>query len=173
MKKRYIIGGLIAAGIIYGVATGGNDDPKKVGSMDAKTEQAAATQKEFKVGDAIEQKGYKMTITGVEKKSSLGEFTNAPDGSEYVIANVELENTGKKNIPYNNMYFSMQNGDKAIVNTSVEGFTLSDAMKSGELAAGGKVAGKVVFEAKQGDSNLTLIYKPMNFDNVEIKVALQ
>lgn len=47
------------------------------------------------------------------------------------------------------MYFSMQNSDNVIVNTSVEGFTLNDSLKSGELAAGGKVAGKVVFEAKK------------------------
>ena len=37
-----------------------------------------------------------MTITGVEKKDSLGEFSNAPEGSEYVIANVEFENVGEK-----------------------------------------------------------------------------
>ncbi|GAB6613057.1 MULTISPECIES: DUF4352 domain-containing protein [Bacillus] len=173
MKKRYIIGGIVAAVIAIGAATGGNDEPKKVDSKGKTEQKATETKKDFKVGDAIEQKGYKMTVTGVEKKDSLGEFSNAPEGSEYVIANVEFENVGEKNLPYNNMYFSMQNSDNVIVNTSVEGFTLNDSLKSGELAAGGKVAGKVVFEAKKGDNNLTLIYKPLNFSNVEIKVALQ
>ncbi|PFU40472.1 hypothetical protein COK86_19435 [Bacillus cereus] len=114
-----------------------------------------------------------MTVLGVEKETLLDEFANALEGEEYIIANVELKNTGEKKIPYNDMYFSMQNGNKAILNTSVDGAALKDNMKSGELAPGGVVTGRVVFESKQGDNDLTLIYKPMNFDNIEIKVALQ
>ncbi|GGE70203.1 DUF4352 domain-containing protein [Priestia taiwanensis] len=175
MKKILSLGLAAVAStfIMTGCTDAAKDEPKKVEEAAAKKEEAKPEKTEFKIGETIEQNGYTLLVKKVEKKAKLSEFMKPDEGKEYVVVDVELSNVGKETIPFNSMYFQMQDGDNVILNTDASGFGLSDSLKSGDLATEGKVAGKIVFQAKKGDNNLTVIYKPLNFSGTELKIKLQ
>ena len=79
-------------------------------------------------------------------------------GYEYVKATIKIENKSDKKISYNALDFQMVNGDG--VEASVYSVTAEDdvQLNSGELDAGGKVEGVIIWEQKQGDSGLKIRY---------------
>ena len=56
-----------------------------------------------------------------------------------------------------------------------ETFTIIDqdtSLQSGELVAGGKVSGTIVFEEPKDDTGLTLIYSDSIWSSKELKIKL-
>lgn len=96
-------------------------------------------------GEAAVIDGVKLTVNGVTKQTSLGDFYDAKSGHTYVIVDVTLQNTSGETKPYNAFDFRIQTaGGQVLDGTWV---TVDKPLSSGDLVQGGSVSGQVVFEA--------------------------
>ena len=107
----------------------------------------------------------KYSITKVEITKGSNEYFQAKDGYEYVKVTLRIENKSKEKISYNALDWKMVNGDGA--EASIYSITAEDdvELNSGELDAGGKIEGVIIWEQKIGDNNLKLRYYETIFDN--------
>ena len=113
-----------------------------------------------------------ITITNVEK-SQGSEYDKPATGKEFVIVHVKIENKGNDKLSYNPYYFKMQNSQGQQENTTFTTVDQDTALKSGELIAGGKVEGTLVFEETKGDTGLVLIYNDNMWSSKELKINLK
>jgi hypothetical protein len=121
------------------------------------------------IGEKANGDGYTLTIAGVERKGELSQFEKAKDGNTYLVADALVEATG--NTPYNLLYFKVKDSTGVEYNPAVT--SLPDGFKSGELQAGDKARGKVVFEIPDKATGLVLSYKPLTLgsgDAIRVKL---
>ena len=147
----WILLGLLAV-IVIGTIFGGNEDEN--------------FQKEYKQSDIVTYNGVNYSITNVEKTKGSNEYFHAKDGYEYVKVKIKIENKTDKKISYNALDFQMVNGDG--VEASVYSITAENdvQLNSGELDAGGKIEGVIIWEQKKGDTGLRVrYYKNALFDD--------
>lgn len=144
-KQTHIFGWIvlgILAIIIIGSIAGGKED----------------FQKDYNQNDIVTYNDVQYSITKVEKTKGSNEYFQAKDGYEYVKVTIKIANNSDKKISYNALDFQMVNGDG--VEASVYSITAEDDvdLSSGELDAGGKVEGVIIWEQKQNDNNLKVRY---------------
>ena len=141
---RWVILGILAIAIIGAVASGGEKDDN--------------FQKEYKQDETVTYKKVNYSITGVEKTKGSNQYFQAKEGYEYVKVKIKIENNSDKKISYNALDFQMVNGDG--VEASIYSITAENDVKlsSGELDAGGKVEGVIIWEQKQNDPGLKVRY---------------
>lgn len=123
-------------------------------------------QKEYKQSDTVTYKDVSYSITDVKKTKRSNKYLQAKDGYEYVKVKIKIENKSDKKISYNALDFQMVNGDG--VEASVYSITAEDdvQLSSGELDAGGKIEGVIIWEQKKGDTGLRVrYYKNVLFDD--------
>jgi hypothetical protein len=101
--------------------------------------------------------GRQLTVTSIDRTSSLGEFSKAADGKVFVVANVTIKNTSDKTQTYNVFDFRIQTAGGTVVDPYIGG---NNDLNSGDLVAGGKVTGNVTFEVPVETANQYIIYKP-------------
>lgn len=115
--------------------------------------------KVWNIGDRIEDQDMALSVLSAEQKSAVGTIFTAKEGNVYVVLDVLIENTGTEKIPYNLLYFKIKDQEGFEYDTKITDD--EKALGSGELAAGEKVRGHVVFEVKQGLTDLVMQYKPV------------
>lgn len=113
---------------------------------------------EVAVGEPATVDGVKMTVTKITKKKSVSEFEEAASGKTYVIADVTLENTSNDTKQYNSFDFRIQTESGQVLDSTY--VTVKKPLNSGDLVAGGKVNGQIVFEAPIEKGNQYIIWKP-------------
>lgn len=115
-------------------------------------------QKEYKQSDVVTYKDVEYSITKVEKTKGSNKYFQAKDGYEFVKVTFKVENKSDKKISYNALDFQMVNGDG--VEASVYSITAENdvQLSSGELDAGGKIEGVIIWEQKKGDTGLKVRY---------------
>lgn len=170
-KKSHIwllalIGVLILAGI-------GSADMSKTKSSTKEQAASSSNAKQYRFAERADKQnvdvevltnepatinGVKMTVTGVNYSPSLGQFDNADPGKTYLVADVKLENTGKKTTPYNTFDFRVQTSGGQVLDNAFA--VLSNPLHSGDLVSGGTVSGQVVFEPPIEDGHQYIIWKP-------------
>lgn len=173
--KRHKILTVILAIVLIGViasATGGGED-----SGNGTSGKASNTAKTYRFNDRADKQkedvealpgeaatvaGVKMTLTNVEYKASLSEFETATSGKTYVVADVALENTSDKTQPYNVLNFRIQTAGGQVLDSAFTGSVTT--INSGDMVAGGKVSGKIVFETPVEDGHQYVIWKPGAYD---------
>lgn len=158
-------------GIAVSASGGGSTDN---GSSNGGTSNAEKTYKfndradkqdkdvEVLPGEAATVGGVKMTVSGVEYKTRLNDFETADSGKTYVVADVALENTSNETQPYNVFDFRVQTSGGQVLDGTI---TTIQTLSSGDLVAGGKVSGKVVFEVPVEEGHQYLIWKPNAFNS--------
>lgn len=102
--------------------------------------------------------GVKMTVTNIKYATSLDEFTTADSGKTYLVADVQLENTSKKTQPYNEVDFRVQTAGGQVLDGDFA--TVPNPLNSGDLVAGGKASGQVVFQVPVETGHEYMIWKP-------------
>ncbi|MBP9738781.1 TM2 domain-containing protein [Candidatus Saccharibacteria bacterium] len=128
---------------------------------------------EIKVGESATIDDLKMTIVSVEKKSSLGEYSEAKSGKTFVVANVKIENANKQSKSYGPYDFSLQTAGGQVIDTT---FALGDGadplLESASLVTGGSAAGNVLFEAPIETGKQYIIWKPsfINADRAVVEI---
>lgn len=137
------------------------------GSGSAPTAAAAAP---GKVGDKVQVGGTALTITKAERKAQIGDFQKASAGNTYVIVEVVVENVGTGKESYNPFFFKVKDSEGFEYQGTIS--TDAQALKSGELAAGEKARGSVVFEIKEASKGLVLTYDNNLFGGDPIKVQI-
>lgn len=174
--KKWWFWVVIAVLLICVVAAGASSkkDPQKVGD-DASSEQQDQQSKKdeektFRVGDVIAVENQEMTVVSVERNWS-SEYSKPKDGKEYIIVTVKLENKSDDKLSYTSGDWDLEDGDGAISNPA---FVLGNDndISYGELAAGGKKSGTIVYEIPAGDTNLKIHYKPSLFSSRDVIVEL-
>jgi hypothetical protein len=102
--------------------------------------------------------GMKLSVTGAEYKTSLGQFDEAGDGNTYVVTTVQLENTSDRTKPYNPYEFRVQTPGGQVLDPAISSVT---QLNAGDLVTGGKVSGNIVFKVPTaGEGHEYLIWKP-------------
>ena len=121
-------------------------------------------------GETATVEGVKMTLTGVEYKTSLSDYETAETGKTYVVADVALENTSNKTQSYNVFNFRIQTAGGQVLDGAFA--TVPSPLSSGDMVAGGKASGKIVFKAPVEDGHQYVIWKPnaFNADRAVVRV---
>jgi hypothetical protein len=170
---------LVVVVVIIAIANaGGKDEPKKVASQAVSNNESGNSEAtdpektEFKVGESVQLKDNKLTVTKVAKSAGT-DFDKPKAGNEFVIVTLTVENAGKENISYNPYDFKMTNSQGQITDAAFTTVNTDTALQSGELATGGKVSGTIAFEQPKGDSKLQLQYQPSFWSDKTVKVNLQ
>lgn len=117
----------------------------------------------YKVGDTIELKDSKVTISNVERNFSTGNmFVTPEEGKEYIKVGVGFVNTTTSKKTFYPSNWQLQDGDGVIRDISYSTTMMIDNgfYESVELAGNGKWSGFMIFEVPAGGGNLQLQYKP-------------
>lgn len=161
-----IIGSAMAPKETAKVADG--TSPSTSDSAKQKTEQTV-----FKPGDVIEFDGKKVTVSAAERNWNSGnQYITPQSGNEFVKLQVTIENNSTSEAMYNSFDWKLQDSKGVIKDVASVIFTVDGALNSGQLAAGGKVAGFLVFEVPAGDTGLTLRYSPSFWSDKKIEIKL-
>lgn len=112
------------------------------------------------VGQRVELDGIALTVTKVTRTGEIGKFQKAQDGREFIQAEVLVENVGaaKEAASYNPFYFKIKDSEGFESNATID--TGGTALQSGNLDAGGKARGTVVFDVAKGTKALVLSFQP-------------
>lgn len=122
-------------------------------------------------GESALLDGMKMTVNEVTKLTAINDYTTAPSGKTYVVATVTLENTSDRAKPYNVYDFRIQTSGGQVLDSYWQ--SPDPALNSGDLVQGGKVTGKVTFEAPVETAPQYIIWKPSAFDGGRAIVQVQ
>ncbi|ENK1244704.1 DUF4352 domain-containing protein [Clostridium botulinum] len=173
--KKIWFWAIVVIVVIGGIATGGKDDPKKVGQTNAKVEhkKEEAKSKTFKVGDVVELKDLKVTVNKVYNVAG-DEFNKPKDGNEFVAADITLENTGKEEKAVSSIaMFKVVDKDGRQCEYSVLGLTAAKAgQMDGTLGAGRKLTGAYVVEVPKGTTGLELEFDSSLLSGGQVIVKL-
>lgn len=168
-KILTVIGVLILLAIIGG-ASGGKGTQN--GSSGSKA--ASSTTKQYRFAERADKQpkdvellpsesgtvgGVKLTVSDVKYATSLGEFDKANSGKTYLVASVSLENTSNSTQPYNEVDFRVQTAGGQVLDGTIAS-SVTNLLNSGDLVAGGKASGQVVFQVPVEDGHQYLIWKP-------------
>lgn len=159
---------LIVVIIIIGVggaAASSNKEPEKVGEGETTTETSKTetpTNTTFKVGDVIKSGDFEVTITSVQRDYvSANQFIEPDDGREFVLLNVEVKNVSDDKKTYLSTDWRIEDNDGALESVSLGACIADDTcLDSGDLVAGGKKTGSLIFEVPAGQEGLKVHYKP-------------
>lgn len=160
---------LIVGGVAIGVSSTNNNSNQTGNNSSSSSEQT-----EFNVGDVIPVKNAEITVNSFERNySPANEYIKAKDGKEYVKVNLTVQNKSDETIPYNTLEWKIEDSNGSIEDyMSAAMASADDNLGSGELAAGGKKSGSIVFEVPAGDAKLKLHYKALWTTDKEIIVNL-
>ncbi len=172
---------LVMTSVIFG------ETPEKTTTSNANGEQTAVSKKdgyrfneradkqegdaEIVVGESATVDSLKLTVSQAKKTATLGEFSNATSGKTFIVANVTIENTSKESKPYNVFDFRIQTNGGQVLDPSFE--NQEPALNSGDLVAGGKVTGNIVFEAPIENAPQYIIWKPNAWKSDRAVVQIQ
>lgn len=151
---KWIVLGVVAIFIIAAVS----------GQSDAE-EKEKNRKKDFSQTETATYEDVNYSIVKVEKTQGTNEYVKPKDGYEYVKVTLRIENNSSEKISYNSVDWQMVNSDG--VEDAWGTYTADDdiLLSSGDLDAGGKVEGVLVWEQKINDDNLRLRY----YNNVLIE----
>ncbi len=125
---------------------------------------------EVKVGQPATVDGVKMTVISVEKTTQIDTYSKSESGKTFVIANVSLENVSNSTKSFNSYDFRIQTAGGQVLDTTFE--SVDPRLSSGDLVAGGKTQGKVVFEAPIETGTQYIIWKPNAFKTERAVVTI-
>lgn len=180
-KILTVILAFIVIGVIASAAGGGN----KSSNSTSGSGKSNSSEKTYKFNDRADKQpkdvevlpgetatvgGVKMTLTNVEYKTSVSDYEKAEDGKTYIVADVTLENTSNKTQPYNVYDFRIQTAGGQVLDGTYA--TVPSPLSSGDMVAGGKASGKIVFTVPVEDGHQYVIWKPgaYNADRAIIQV---
>ncbi|WP_020221387.1 DUF4352 domain-containing protein [Halarchaeum acidiphilum] len=113
------------------------------------------------VGDSVTHDGIQVTVNGVEFKTSLGQYTQAPQGREYAIVDVTTANNTDSSVSFSSLLqMAMKDGTgRSFSYAAGASSQLTQAYQGGDVASGGKTRGKIAFEVPKGVSPLYFTFE--------------
>lgn len=168
---------IVLLGIVIAAVGGGSNKSGDTSGNTPKvykfTDRADKQEKdvEVAVAEPAMVDGRTMTVNSVQYLDSLGEFSKAGVGKVFVVIAVEVENTSDKVQTYNGLDFRIQTAGGQVLDASIESFG-DGTLGSGDLVAGGKTSGNIVFEVPVEEGSQYVIWKPnpIESDRAIVKV---
>jgi hypothetical protein len=111
------------------------------------------------VGQPAENGGVTLTVISTTLTSQIDQATPIESGETYLVADIQLENTGSAKVSYDVIFFSVLDADGAEYNSAH--VAPAPALQSGDLLPGDKVRGNVAFKLKAAATGLTIKYQPV------------
>lgn len=182
-KILTVILAFIVIAVIASAAGGGSDNSGNNGGGENNT---ASGEKTYRFDDRADKQpkdvevlpseaatvdGVKMTLSNVVYKTTISEFEQAGSGKTYVIADVALENTSNETKPYNVFDFRIQTAEGQVLDGAFA--TVDNSLSSGDMVAGGKASGQIVFEVPVEEGHQYVIWKPNAFNSDRAIVQVQ
>jgi hypothetical protein len=171
-KKRFILPlAVVALIVLASVASGGGSDDDKSSGADSKVSTSGSGETksnalypdrpdrhkedhEAELGQPVELSGYTATLKAAAVESQ--QF-----GEDEIVIDVEISNRDDRAQPYSPFDWKLQTPEGQVVDATI---SLDDnALDSGDLVQGGKVAGRVAFD-QNASGTYYVIYKPDPFD---------
>lgn len=177
-KKHKILTVIIVLVLLIGIGGAMSGGDSSNSDSNGGGESSASGEKSYRFDDRADKQekdvevlpnesatvdGVKMTLSNVVYKTSLSEFETAESGKTYVIANVALENTSKETKPYNVFDFRIQTSGGQVLDGAFA--TVENPLSSGDMVAGGKASGQIVFEVPVEEGHQWVIWKPNAFNS--------
>ncbi len=167
---------LIQAGLFLTLVVAGNkaatDIEKSTSSLSDPTDRVDSQKKdiEIKPGEVATIEGVDMTLSNVKFATTLGQFDEAKSGYTYVVADVAIVNKSDRTRAFNSFDFRIQTVSGQVLDTGFA--TLPNPLSYGDLVAGGKANGQIVFEIPVATGNEYIIWKPsfLNSTRAVIKI---
>lgn len=173
-KVWSVVLGLIILAIIGSATSSGSDNTQTASTTNAsgKSSSKAETfrfadradkQKgdvELLVGETGSIDGVNLTVTSAQYKTELDEFDTADSGKTYAVVTIKLDNTSNSTRSFNPYDFRIQTASGQVLDPAITG---TDTLDSGDLVAGGKVTGNIVYEVPVEQGHEYLIWKPGAF----------
>lgn len=167
-----VLGGLSIIIAIYMLTAATTAIDDALNSSSSSSSSSSQERTSYDVDEAIVFDDKTVTVSNVERNWNSGnEFITPDTGNEFVRVQVEISNNSDDRISYNTFDWKIQNSNGTITDVDINSFG-DGSLDSGELAAGGKVSGKLVFQAPSGDSGLTLLYEPSFWSNNGVEIKL-
>jgi hypothetical protein len=166
--KKFLYSFLILTCVFF-VLAGCNDvkpekvDAETVGKTNAKIET-------FKIGDSVKAGNLIFTVNSTRTDAG-GEFIKPDEGKIYYIIDVTVENTGDEPESVSSlMMFKLIDSDG--YNYSVTFGPETQGQVDGEISAGRKLRGELVYEIPEDTEGLELEIDPTVFGSGQIIVEL-
>jgi len=174
-KRVWVWIGIIVVIGIASSAAAPKDTPKL--ASDSSSDNSSTTPKPeqttFKAGDVIAFDDKKVTVAAPERNWDSGnQFIKPDSGNEFIKVQVTIENDSKSQASYNTFDWKLQDSQGVIKDVDATAFTVDGALSSGQLAAGGKVSGFLVFQVPANDTGLTLQYSPSFWTDKKVEIKL-
>ncbi len=153
-----VLGVIVLIGVIGNIMSDENSLSSDNDTNEKQQNNKNENKKDYNQDEIVTYKDVKYSITKVEKTQGTNKYSKPKDGYEYVKVTVKIENNSDDKISYNALDWKMVNADG--VEDAWGTYTLDDdvTLSSGNLDAGGKVEGVLVWEQKKSDNNLRLRY---------------
>lgn len=149
---------LLLAALLLGC--GETAAPKKVGeagSGEATTESSSSESKTYKVGDMVEIGDMVVTLNRVRKLSNT-DFDKPQDSkNKFVAVDLTFKNTGSEAANVSSLLqISLVDGAGYSAQQTIH--TKAKPLKEGEVGAGRKMSGEIVYEVAKDAKDLQVIY---------------
>lgn len=170
LKKVSLL--LLSTVTILGIGVSCGTDNKDSASSKEVVEKTSKEEKEiYVIGEEVKLEDAILKVNSIDK-SSGSEWDKPKEGSEFIVVNVTIKNSGTSQIAYNSFDFQMQNSKGQIIDQAFTTIDKNTTLNSGELASNGEVTGTIVFEQPIEEKELILIYKTNMFSDKNVKVKL-
>src|SRR5947209_7727300 len=150
---------LLVFWVLLGCASQGSNGTDAVNSSEPREPESmktTAAPSEYAVGDTAYIDDVSLKVNEVEHNYSPSSSSLSPaPGDEFIRVNVTFSNRGSSTQPYNEYAYEVK--DSQGLRRSVSLIPVSEAFTIGTVAPGSAVAGNMVFDVPQGDSDLKLI----------------
>ncbi|WP_224269285.1 DUF4352 domain-containing protein [Haloprofundus salinisoli] len=119
-------------------------------------------------GDAVDHEDVSVTLHGVRTETELGSFTQAEDGNEYVIPDIEITNNTEEPLSVSTvLQMRVKDGSGLAFMADIGGSSqLSQGYSEGsEIAPGESRRGELAYQLEQGTSPLYWAFNFLNLSN--------
>lgn len=163
-KKRHPILGIILVvfgiGLIGAAINGGDNEPKKVGEVDAPEKQQEEQKTEFYVGDVVSLNNIEVTFVSCTESNGK-QYLEPEDGNVFLICEFSIDNKSEKDIAVSSLVSFEAYVDDYSTTLSFTGTVSTDKQQlDGSIAAGKKMNGVVGYEVPKDWKELEIRFTP-------------
>ena len=158
----------VIIGIVFLSIVGSSSDDK----TDTPNVENQTTTTSNIVGDDVQAKN--CIIKVVDYIYDFRDEDHQPEaGKVFVKVTVSQTNTSNSNLNYNVLYWDLQDSNGVQTSYMTDLHQPDNFFGSGELEPGETITAAITYEIDEGESNLKMVYKPLEFgagDAVKIKL---
>lgn len=163
-KRRHPILGIILVvfgiGLIGAAINGGDNEPKKVGEVDAPEKQQEEQKTEFYVGNVVSLNNIEVTFVSCTESNGK-QYLEPEDGNVFLICEFSIDNKSEKDIAVSSLVSFEAYVDDYSTTLSLTGTVSTDKQQlDGSIAAGKKMNGVVGYEVPKDWKELEIRFTP-------------